>query len=447
VQWHLTFWLTHSKGFGKIVIFKGLDATFRVIPSLLTNFNFLTRQPFYFMKDIEAIGCLDLGETGKWTKKQKDTMAIADSYLFHYSLQNPRSRLTARYPTSDPMRQYAMFFLDKQTDENPEYIYVDNGNVRFHEPDFIARHLAYGATLGYFQCNEPGVDAEIIPAFNQAYEAYKEGLAEFIRTQEGKIEILNDPYAACDLEKLFFFDPPHNASQDEIKESFGRIGIFDELKFPPVEFVECSDKYDQTLLDFYFAALSDMSPLTQFKNYYNIIEYYFEDAAIQNLQSDLTTELNKRMQELSNADSLSSLMSLLTKKKIDSSGMKISDYLNEEEQLKMVLDQYVTSDKISCFLQSLEPDAQNHLTSGMPSFNLQPLNHGDPHLTNNTAKRIYKVRNGIFHSKRGQNLIVPFSEETDEFIHRENQLLKFIAQQIILSTAIESIAQRNNGTS
>jgi len=36
--------------------------------------------------------------------------------------------------------------------------------------------------------------------------------------------------------------------------------------------------HDPSLLSYYFCALRDHSPISQFKNFYNVLEYFFEDA-------------------------------------------------------------------------------------------------------------------------------------------------------------------------
>jgi len=423
-SYHLTFWLTHSKGFKTIIKFTGLDCPFRIIPSLPSQLNFFTRQPYYFLEDIEAIGCLDFPYG--WNKDPKDTMAIADNYLFQYSLRNPESRLTARSYEAAPYQPW-------KVDENKEYLRVDNDHIEFREPSLISEMESHELVFFYRQRSEVGVDGEVIRPFNELYEVCREGFEKFLesKSSEGKIRLNSVPYAAGELEAFFFIDLPHNTSKEEVVEIFKSYGI-DESKFLPFEFIECHEKYNQTLLEFYFAALRDVSPLTEFKNYYNIIEYFFEEAAIQKLKADLKLELCGRMSELPTCSDLSSLKDLL-KNKIDVSDMDIGDYSKEMNQMRMVLKQYVRSHEISCFLLNLNSGQRNHFKKALPGFDLKPLNHGDSCLVDLAAERIYQIRNGIFHSKKGQDSIIPFSQ-SECLVRSENLLLKFIAQRIILST-------------
>src|SRR3972149_8421267 len=48
--------------------------------------------------------------------------------------------------------------------------------------------------------------------------------------------------------------------------------------------------HNKFLLDLYFAGLREKSPLIQFKNYYNIIEYVFEDAVVEECKRHLSEE-------------------------------------------------------------------------------------------------------------------------------------------------------------
>src|SRR5205823_1210634 len=106
-------------------------------------------------------------------------------------------------------------------------------------------------------------------------------------------------------------------------------------KFLEPEIIEVGNMYDPRLLDFYFAGLRSLSPVVEFKSYYNIIEYHFEDASLVRIKAELDDVFNK----LKEADDLEVFSNLI--KRLQPGA--------EKDQIRQVVQRYIQLDRLRAF--------------------------------------------------------------------------------------------------
>jgi hypothetical protein len=192
-----------------------------------------------------------------------------------------------------------------------------------------------------------------------------------------------------------------------------------------------SEYHNPFLLDLYFAGLREKSPLIQFKNFYNIIEYVFEDAVIEECKRHLSIGEAALINDLSDYEKW--------KEKLDNKFRYDKNKLKSEDtQLKISINMFVEKTELVGKIMSLDSTSKDHFLKPATltkDLKIPPLNLNDDNLLNNYSKRIYLIRNSVIHTKRRVHgkmvpAILPFSLE-EGFLEEEIYLLKFCAQKII----------------
>ncbi len=155
--------------------------------------------------------------------------------------------------------------------------------------------------------------------------------------------------------------------------------------YVPVESIRLDKKFDPMLLSYYFSGLKEINPLISFVGFYNVLEYYFEEAPrIIERQAK-----NEKKQ-----------LECVVKWLVDES--EITDYFNEKDaDYKLVAKKEIKT--------STEVDIQG--------FNVESSER-----TKNLSLWLYAVRCAIVHSKKSRNgavtaIFKPYSEEADNILH------------------------------
>ncbi len=200
-----------------------------------------------------------------------------------------------------------------------------------------------------------------------------------------------------------------------------------ELEFPQYEF-------DPSPIALYTYARSAAGmPLLQFLAFYQTIEYHFPiyseaDARrkIRNILKDPAFRPNK------NSD-IARVLNV-----IRASGPR--GFGDERSQLRSVLLECVDPGELREFL-TVSDEREKFFTSktrGLTDHKL-PINNTDADLRNDTADRIYEIRNKIVHTKSGGRngeveLLLPFSPEAELLIY-DIDLIQFIARQVLIASS------------
>lgn len=153
----------------------------------------------------------------------------------------------------------------------------------------------------------------------------------------------------------------------------------------PVESIHLDRKFDPMLLSYYFSGLKEINPLISFVGFYNVLEYYFEEAP-----------------------------------KIIERPAK-----NEKQQLECVVSWLANDDHITDFFSENSVDYQLKTKRNIETsteVDIQGFDFESSEKSKNLSLWIYSVRCAIVHSKKSRNgavtaIFKPYSEEADNILH------------------------------
>jgi len=381
-----TYQLSNGNGLEKILYFSGLGYNLSVHPALYGE-PILTSQAFYYLKDLEAVASLRI-EHPKPQLNENQIEYLIDNYLFEYSTTAIDSKLTSKvmdysfwrnnvhqiYHNYDNQNTGALI-IDALNDESIisiETIDEEDKNLDLTSDWSISNHFT-----------EPIID-EYLRKMHKLLK--KEVMLEMLPTEErdgyfGKIrifdidEIFIDLYQAKELDRISYID----GTQDEfiLSSSFGseyNVSL-------PITKINCQNLYNPLLLSYYFSGFNDKNPLNSFLGYYNVLEYYFEEAPI--------------------------ILGVIAN--------------NEKKQLEAVITLLVDHNTIDGYLQNQSTEfiykiSQNIVTSS--TINITALDITNSDLVKALSEFLYSIRCATVHSKktrRGQPtaIIKPYSNEAN----------------------------------
>ena len=280
---NLSFPLTNSRGLGKVVFFNGLKFPIVVTPSIMGE-PMITAQPFYFLDRLESEAKWRF-PSGQDVPSEREIEYVTDNYLYEYSKKHPDSKLTSKtfeciYWRDDPDDHY--FHYDWR---DTRCLVLDTLN----DPSIVECSYQDHPNKGhvYDWCL-------IRPYCEEALEEYREKLRRameisvFVKTDRHPslgtgettlpIIVVDGGLLTLDQVKMFEVVEPDAPNPNS---PFYRVhrGMPSESNFSILqEVIQTSKYFDEQLLAYYFSAVRDTSPVSQFKNYYNVLEYFFEEA-------------------------------------------------------------------------------------------------------------------------------------------------------------------------
>ncbi|MDP3066645.1 MAG: hypothetical protein Q8N08_07900 [Methanobacteriaceae archaeon] len=186
--------------------------------------------------------------------------------------------------------------------------------------------------------------------------------------------------------------------------------------------------YNREPLYYYHQALSAENPVLEFLSYYQVLEYYYKIVADEDLINGTKNIIATPDFSSENAEKLEKLVSFIK---------GTENRYNEENSLQLVLKKYLDVDELRYDLNNYDVDFYEHITNGEIEFvevpQLRELE--DAQFKKLLARRIYRIRNALIHSKEGfKDRYVPFSEHESE-LRRELPLMRFTAEQVLLKSA------------
>jgi len=184
------------------------------------------------------------------------------------------------------------------------------------------------------------------------------------------------------------------------------------------------------------AVASDSSPL-EYLSYYHVAEHFFESAFNEDLIERVRDKITQPDFSTKRKKDVRSLIDLIGKS-LKFRGENV--VFGEQEALRLTLEKHV--DVITLAGKIREYDKS---LIGFYRDNEVPFSDGDrvdlgsndaAQVVTALAKRIYKTRNAIVHSKEGEKVrYIPF--EHDKQLAAEVPLVRFTAELIILHTSTE----------
>jgi hypothetical protein len=164
------------------------------------------------------------------------------------------------------------------------------------------------------------------------------------------------------------------------------------------EVIEATNYHDKELLAYFFSAIRDKSPLTQFRNLYNILEFFFEEAP----------------------------------QRIGASARF------ERDMIEAVFVWAIPGSELIDFLNQLDPEILDAITSTQTTssgIDIQGINLSSANIIREVSNRVYEIRNACMHSKKTRKgnptpRFVPTTKEED-ILKNEFWLMHWLAVKVI----------------
>lgn len=381
-----TYQLSNGKGLEKILYFSGLDYNLCVHPALYGE-PILTSQAFYYLKDLDAVASLRI-EYPNPQLNENQIEYLIDNYLFEYSTTAIDSKLTSKVMDYSFWRNNIHQIYHNYDSQNTGALIIDALNdesiISIEPIDDIDKDLDLTSDRSISShFTEPVID-EYLTKMHKLLN--KKVMLQMLPTEErdgyfGKKRIFDidecliDLYQAKELDRISYID----GTQEEftLNNSFNpeyNVSL-------PITKINCQNLYNPLLLSYYFSGFNDKNPLNSFLGYYNVLEYYFEEAPI--------------------------ILGVIAN--------------NEKKQLEAVITLLVDHNTIVSYLQNQSTEfinkiSQNIVTSS--TINISALDITNSDLVKALSEFLYSIRCATVHSKktrRGQPtaIIKPYSVEAN----------------------------------
>lgn len=367
---HALLQLSGSRGIGRFVLFKGLKYTVLVKPTLYGN-PVLSVQGIYFLKQMEcAAHVCDEDDLS-----QSDLEYILDNYLYEFAKQHPETRVTSRiaegmfwqddlssmYHSADQMLSETLA-LDQRNDRSVLQIDALDPADNIDLSDWDIGVNCAKAVLAEYVANistllQKKVLVKVMPS--EERDGYF-GKLRVVRTQAPYMDV----FQATALENV---DPSSlgTTRNDDLPTSFrlsdsATYGCETKLE---VEKITATKTYAPILLSHFFSGVKETNPLKAYLAYYNILEYYFEEAPAL-LSINARTEL---------------------------------------EQLKCVIALLTTEADVAAKLTSIDPDMRFAIASPLlPSVGpaILGVDLAQRSLRGEFGRWLYEIRCAVVHSKK-----------------------------------------------
>lgn len=400
--------LTNAVGTSKVILFKGLSHPVVLTPSILGE-PVLTAQPFYFLNDLDCVIRIrfenrkDMPDFETNEELEDFIETLVDNYLFEYSKKYPTSKITSKV---------TKFSYWRNELDNP-YFRSDKMNI-----EYLALDTLNDDTIIKCCDAEEGFEYDdwfLMKNYKEwGFENYINDLRKLFQ-KKVYVEVKNHRALGTGKYILPLVKPNptiltfHQAEMFDVVNAsdFNEANEFYEINrgFPgddnfriTQEVIEAKNYHNKELLAYFFSALRDKSPLTQFRNLYNVLEFFFEEAP-----------------------------------------QKIGVQARSEHQMiAAVFAWAIPANELHCLLNSLPSDVKNALTTQQTTssgITIEGINLDSINLIQDVSKRVYEIRNACMHSKktrRGQTTarFVPTTKE-EQILKNEFWLMHWLAIKVI----------------
>jgi hypothetical protein len=175
-------------------------------------------------------------------------------------------------------------------------------------------------------------------------------------------------------------------------------------------------------------------PMLQYISYYHVAEHWFESV----FEDDLVLQVRRKITDPGFSYKRKRDISLLIK--LISKAVQLRDdrlIIDELTALRLTLERYVNTDELVSDLQNFDSSLLGYYASNKVEFSggdTIRFNGDQSEVIKALARRIYKTRNALVHSKDGpKGKYTPFTD--DRWLIPEIPLMRFIAEQIIIATS------------
>lgn len=188
-------------------------------------------------------------------------------------------------------------------------------------------------------------------------------------------------------------------------------------------------RYTDEVVQYFIDGNSARVPKIKFLSFYNVLEFYFDKIYIDDKCLRIQELITSPKFNHNNLKHYIKILELLDIKKAKHLG-KVN--ITESESLKLLIKKFINLDDFKQFLQ------RNTFYINNNAYKVEntkfSIEDSDENLTNKICNRIYKVRNALVHSKEGEDIrYIPIKD--DIHILEEIELIKYLAQEVIISTS------------
>lgn len=405
--------LYESEGIAKIIVFSGLDFDLIIHPYVYGE-PLVTLQPVYFLEQLGSIAKLEVEHPKKIS--ELETEYLIDNYLFEYSLIHDSSRLCSKINTP---AFWAPDFSDL-------YQYHDQRRTRaltldpLNDDLIISIQDLNGKDWAFTDYCIPKefIDDALKESATKILDLHKQKLIAMINvTSErdgyyGKLRLLENEGNLIDFTQAVRFEYISEYSlKDKASYKLSSDIEHENSIELPIERVTATKKYSPTLLSFYFSGLRERNPLISFTGFYNVLEYYLEEAPVI---------------------------------------LGIQPLRTERENLQKVVELFTDQNELYTKLNSLSSKSKAKLQNDIISSSrvkikgLRIINRTS--LIKDLSDWLYGIRCAVVHSKKSRKgkveaIFEPYSKEVDN-ITPALEVIKWLAQKCIIKDSTIS----NNAT-
>lgn len=405
--------LYESEGIAKIIVFSGLDFDLIIHPYVYGE-PLVTLQPVYFLEQLGSIAKLEVEHPKKIS--ELETEYLIDNYLFEYSLIHDSSRLCSKINTP---AFWAPDFSDL-------YQYHDQRRTRaltldpLNDDSIISIQDLNGKDWAFTDYCIPKefIDDALKESATKILDLHKQKLIAMINvTSErdgyyGKLRLLENEGNLIDFTQAVRFEYISEYSlKDKASYKLSSDIEHENSIELPIERVTATKKYSPTLLSFYFSGLRERNPLISFTGFYNVLEYYLEEAPVI---------------------------------------LGIQPLRTERENLQKVVELFTDQNELYTKLNSLSSKSKAKLQNDIISSSrvkikgLRIINRTS--LIKDLSDWLYGIRCAVVHSKKSRKgkveaIFEPYSKEVDN-ITPALEVIKWLAQKCIIKDSTIS----NNAT-
>lgn len=401
--------LTNAKGVSKIILFKGLSHPMVLTPTILGEPVF-TAQPFYFLNEMDCVMRI------RFENPQIDMLNLAttedlndfienliDNYLFECSKKYPESKVTSKITNysywKDDLDE-AYFLCDRM---NVQYLSLDVLNdeaiISCRDSETGMGYNGWFLMKNYKEWSFEEYIDDLRKLFSKTVDVEVKD-HQALGTGRYTIPLVKTNPTILTFHQAQTFELVSSRDFKEDKEFYPiNRGIPSRDNFRVEQEVVKAEKYhDKELLAYFFSALRDKSPLTQFRNLYNVLEFFFEEAPQR-------IGVNVRI---------------------------------ERDMIKAVFSWAINDAELQSFINSLPSEVISAITTEQITTSgeaIQGIDLNSTTIGEEVSKRVYEIRNACMHSKktrRGSPIarFVPTSKQ-ESILRNEFLLMHWLAIKVI----------------
>lgn len=275
--------LENGVGLQKVVVFSGLSFPMILHP-MVHGEPVLTAQAFYYLSQLETVAKIRF-ETGDQVLSNSEIEYLVDNYLFEYSKRHPESTITfkvlkGKFWAEDGRGHYLsvdqglteVLAVDASNDDSVESVASEDPTDQVDLNDWdIGRNYARECLDTYVDSLTKTLAKKVVVTIWPS--EYRDGYLGKMRVIKPADDLLSYD-AAMAMEDISI----RSIREADTEAKVGWHGIDDPLATLPVERVVAARFHNPVMLSHFFSGVHELNALKSFVGFYNVLEYYFEEA-------------------------------------------------------------------------------------------------------------------------------------------------------------------------